>query len=131
MKSNNVVQEKAFRFGVRIVKLYRYLYKRPNLLPLLNQILGCGTAIGANIEEAIGGVSKKEFIVKMQIAYKEARETRYRLRLLIEAGEIELKLENSVVHDCEELLKIMTSILNTSRQHPSLQYQQNAFIINH
>ncbi|HEU4555978.1 MAG TPA: four helix bundle protein [Chitinophaga sp.] len=131
MKSNNVVQEKAFRFGVRIVKLYRYLYKGPNLLPLLNQILGCGTAIGANIEEAIGGVSKKEFIVKMQIAYKEARETRYRLRLLIEAGEIELKLGNSVVHDCEELLKIMTSILNTSRQHPSLQYQQNAFIINH
>jgi len=117
VKGNNIVQEKAFRFGVRIVKLYRYLYKGPDLLPMLNQILGYGTAIGANIEEAIGSVSRKEFIVKMQIAYKEARETRYRLKLLMEAGEMDLKLGSSIVHDCEELLKIMTTILNTSRQY--------------
>ena len=74
-----------------------------------------GTAIGANVEEAIGGSSRKDFINKMQIAYKEARETKYWLRLLKEGELIEKKLAESFLKDCEEILRILTSILNSSK----------------
>ena len=74
-----------------------------------------GTAIGANVEEAIGGSSRKDFINKMQIAYKEARETNYWLRLLKEGELIEKKLTESFLKDCEEILKILTAILNSSK----------------
>ena len=74
-----------------------------------------GTAIGANVEEAIGGSSRKDFINKMQIAYKEARETKYWLRLLNEGELIDKKLAESFLKDCEEILRILTSILNTSK----------------
>ena len=74
-----------------------------------------GTAIGANVEEAIGGSSRKDFINKMQIAYKEARETKYWLRLLKGGELIEKKLTESFLKDCEEILKILTAILNSSK----------------
>jgi len=77
--------------------------------------LDSGTAIGANVEEAIGGSSRKYFINKMQIAYKEARETKYWLRLLKEGELIEKKLTESFLKDCEEILKILTAILNSSK----------------
>ncbi len=74
-----------------------------------------GTAIGANVGEAIGGSSRKDFINKMQIAYKETRETKYWLRLLKEGEIIEKKLAESFLKDCEEILKILTAILNSSK----------------
>ena len=74
-----------------------------------------GTAIDANVEEAVGGSSRKDFINKMQIAYKEARETKYWLRLLKEGELIEKKLAESFLKDCEEILKILTAILNSSK----------------
>ena len=74
-----------------------------------------GTAIGANVEEAFGGSSRKDFINKMQIAYKEARETKYWLRLLKGGELIEKKLAESFLKDCEEILKILTAILNSSK----------------
>ena len=74
-----------------------------------------GTAIGANVEEAIGGASRKDFINKMQIAYKEARETKYWPRLLKEGELIEKKLADSFLKECEEILRILTAILNSSK----------------
>jgi len=77
--------------------------------------LDSGTAIDAKVEEAVGGSSRKDFINKMQIAYKEARETKYWLRLLKEGELIEKKLADSFLIDCEEILKILTAILNSPK----------------
>lgn len=84
MKADNVVQAKSYAFAVRIVRLYQYLTGERREYVLSRQVLRCGTSIGANIEEAIGGQSRADFIAKLAIAYKEARETSYWLRLLRE-----------------------------------------------
>jgi four helix bundle protein len=81
-----------------------------------DQILRSGTAIGANIEEATGGFTKKEFAVKIGIAYKEARETRYWLRILHAGGCLDDKVFDSMLADCEELIRILGSIQMTTRQ---------------
>jgi len=78
----NVILEKSFDFAVRIVKLNQYLVEQKKEFNLSKQIIRSGTSIGANVEESIGGISKKDFTAKMSISYKEARETRYWLRLL-------------------------------------------------
>ena len=115
MKDDNVILNKSFAFGLRILKLYIFLRKKKIDAGLSSQILNSGTSVGANIEEAVGGSSRKDFINKLQIAYKEARETRYWLRLLKEREIIEEKLADSFIVDCEEILKILTSILNSSK----------------
>jgi|SRR6185436_11067200 len=115
MKNENIILDKSFAFALRILKLYLFLRKKKIDLGLCSQILASGTAIGANVEEAVGGVSRKDFINKMQTAYKEARETKYWLRLLKEGELIEEKLAISFLNDCEEILKILTSILNSSK----------------
>src|ERR1700761_7122994 len=109
MKTQNVILDKSFQFALRVVKLYTHLKKEKVEKELASQLLRSGTSIGANIEEAIGGSSKKEFVHKLRIAYKEARETRYWLRLFKESNLIEEKLADSFIKDCEELLKILTS----------------------
>ena len=70
------------------------------------QILRCGTSVGANIEEALGGISKKDFIAKLHISFKEARETHYWLRLLKDTKYINDKMFKSLIEDCEEILKL-------------------------
>lgn len=115
MKSENVILVKSYNFGLRILKLYLHLKKKKIDNGLCAQVLHSGTSIGANVEEATGGISRKDFINKMQIAYKEARETRYWLSLLADSGILEKKLADSFIKDCEELLKILTTILNTSK----------------
>ena len=77
MKTNNIVQDKSYAFAVRIVKQYKYLCDEKKEFVLSKQLLRSGTSIGANIEEAIGGQSDKDFFAKLTIAYKEARETHY------------------------------------------------------
>ncbi len=116
MKEDNVILEKSFAFAVRIVKLYKYLIKEFKEYELSRQILASGSSIGSNAEEAIGGVSKKDFINKMGISYKEARETRYWIRLLQATEYLDDKLAKSLLVDCEELIKILTSILKTSKE---------------
>ena len=73
MKEENVILDKSFAFALRIVKLYLFLRKKKIDAGLCSQILDSGTSIGANVEEAVGGASRKDFINKMQIAYKEDR----------------------------------------------------------
>lgn len=115
MKSENVVQVKSYAFALRIVKLYRYLCSEKKEYVLSKQILRSGTSIGANVEEAIGGQSSKDFLSKMSIAYKEARETHYWLRLLRDSDILEANHANSAIEDCDELLKLSGSIIRTTK----------------
>jgi four helix bundle protein len=109
MKENLIVS-KSFAFSIRIVKFYKYLKTKKKENELSKQILRSGTSIGSNVEEAIGGQSKKDFLNKISIAYKEARETHYWLRLLYETKFINQDEFESLLKDCEELLKILGSI---------------------
>lgn len=109
----NIILEKSYLFAQRIVKLYLYLKKEKKEYELARQILKSGTSIGANVEEAIGGFSRRDFSAKLGIAYKEARETNYWLRLLHDVNIIDPKMFNSMNEDCIELLKIIGSILKT------------------
>jgi four helix bundle protein len=115
MKSENVVRQKAYDFALRIVKLHRFLCSEKKEYALSKQIVRSGTSIGANIEEAIGGQSKRDFVSKMSIAYKEARETHYWLRLLRDADILEKQQAESITRDCDELLRLCGSILKTMR----------------
>ena len=115
MKGENPVQTKSYAFALRIVKLYRYLCGEKKEFVLSKQIVRSGTSIGANVEEAIGGQSRKDFLSKMSIAYKEARETHYWLRLLRDSDILETKHAESVIEDCEELLKLTGSIIRTTK----------------
>ncbi len=111
----NVVQKKSYAFALRIVKLYRWLCEDKKEYVLSKQLLRSGTSIGANVEEAIGGQSEKDFAAKMMIAYKETRETHYWLRLLHDSGLIEESAFSSIIHDCDELLKLLGSITKTMK----------------
>ncbi len=107
MKQNNLIQEKSFNFALRIIKLSNYLRENKNEFVLSKQLLRSGTSIGANIEEALGGYSPSDFKFKLTIAYKEARETHYWIRLLNESGFLIKKQSDSMLNDCEEILKLL------------------------
>jgi four helix bundle protein len=115
MKKENVTYDKAYGFALRIVKFYKYFIEREKEYIISKQLLRCGTSIGANVAEANGGISKKEFSAKISIAYKESLETKYWLNLLYDSKYIEKKVFTSLVKDCEELNKILFSILKTTR----------------
>ena len=115
MKDSNVILEKSYGFGLRVVKRYMHLRERNIERALIVQLLRSGTSIGANVEEAVGAQSKNDFIHKINIAYKEARETHYWLRILKDAGLLEDKLAASFINDAEELKKILFSILKSSK----------------
>ena len=112
----NVVKNKSFRFAVRIVRLYQFLVNEKSEYVLSKQLLRSGASIGANIEEADSGQTKKDFIAKLSIALKEAKETHYWLRLMFECDYLEQKMYQSFIGDCEELIMLLTSIIKTSRQ---------------
>ncbi|MDZ4713535.1 MAG: four helix bundle protein, partial [bacterium] len=95
----NIIQEKSFRFSIRITNCYKYLKDVQQEYVISKQILRSGTSIGANVEEAIGGQSEKDFINKISIAYKESRETNYWLRLLKETNFIDAKMFTSINND--------------------------------
>ena len=115
MKENPLLN-KALRFAARIVKLYNYLSKEKKETVISKQIIRSGTSIGANANEAAYGVSKADFISKMQIALKETAETEYWIRLLILSEYISEKEGNSLLNDCMEIKRILISSLNTAKQ---------------
>lgn len=115
MKKDNVVQIKSYEFAVRIVKVFRYLSEEKKEFVLSKQLLRCGTSIGANIEEAIGGQSERDFFAKLTISYKEARETHYWIRLLKDTNYLTEEEANSLLKDTDELLRIIGSIQKTLR----------------
>lgn len=111
----NIVISKSFTFSVNIIRMYQSLVAEKREFTLSKQLVRCGTSIGANIEEAVGGISKKEFISKMSIAYKEARETKYWLKLLYATDYLNIEQFNQIGNDCDELLKILYSIIKSSK----------------
>jgi four helix bundle protein len=115
MKNDNVVQIKSYAFAVRIIKVFKYLSEQKKEFVLSKQLLRCGTSIGANIEEAIGGQSSKDFFAKLTISYKEARETHYRIRLLKDTNYLSVEEADSLLKDVDELLRIIGSIQKTIR----------------
>jgi four helix bundle protein len=115
MKKENIILEKSYCFALRIVKLPQYLVSEKKEFVISRQILKSGTSIGANTEEAMGGQSEKDFYAKMTIAYKEARETKYWLRLLRDSQTIDVDLSISLLNDIEEILKIIGKIQTTIR----------------
>ncbi|OQA85478.1 MAG: hypothetical protein BWY31_01879 [Lentisphaerae bacterium ADurb.Bin242] len=110
-----VVREKSYSFALRIVKMYWHLTSAKREFLLAGQVLRSGTSIGANVEEANGAQSSKDFLSKITIAYKEARETHYWLRLLRDAGYLDEKSGDSILVDCEELLRLLGRIKITTR----------------
>ena len=111
----NVIVDKTFQFAVRIVKVCQKLSIEKKEFVLSKQLLRCGTSIGANVEESEGGISKRDFIAKLQIAYKETKETRYWLRLLYATDYLEEKDFKSLLSNIEEILKIIVAILKSSK----------------
>jgi len=118
MSKKSITLNKSFEFAVRVVKLYKYLCDEKKEYIISKQLLRCGTSIGANINEATAAQSKKDFVAKMSIASKEARETKYWIDLLIATYYLsnDDSHTKSLIVDIEELIKLLTSIVKTSQQ---------------
>mgnify|MGYP003294290033 FL=1 len=112
---NSNIEHKSFLFSVRIVKLARYLQEEKKEYILSKQLIRSGTSIGANIVEAQQAQSRADFISKLSIALKEASETNYWLRLLNATEYLSESEFSSIIADCKEIERILTSIIKTTR----------------
>jgi four helix bundle protein len=113
-KKENVIQSKTFDFAVQVVLLCKRLAEEKREFILSKQLLRSGTSIGANVEEAIAGISKADFSAKISIAYKEAQETSYWLRLLYATAYLD-RATFEIIHAAYvEISKILFSILKSS-----------------
>ena len=119
MKDNNILQQKSYAFAIRVVRAYQYLANEKKEYVLSKQFLSSGTSIGANVEEAIGGQTDKDFFAKLSIVYKEVRETHYWIRLLKDTDYFEPSQASSLLKDCDEILKITGTILKTLKNRNS------------
>lgn len=115
MRRNSIVYDKSFNFAIRIVKLYEYLKTNKKEYIMSKQLMRSGTSIGANISEALEGQSKKDFIAKLHIALKEANESKYWINLLQATEYLEVKEEGSLARDLEEIIKLLISIIKTTK----------------
>ncbi len=115
MKTENIIQTKSYAFAVRIVKLYQHLSVEKKEYILSKQVLRSGTSVGANVEEAIGGQSRADFVSKLSIAYKEAREASYWLRLLKDTDYLTSPQFDSLHADAEELCRIIAAIQKSTK----------------
>ena len=116
---NSNVEQKSFLFSVRVVKLARYLQEEKKEYILSKQLIRSGTSIGANIVESQQAQSRADFISKLSIALKEASETDYWLRLLKATDYLSESEFTSIIAECKELEKILTSIIKTTRSNPN------------
>lgn len=118
MKQDNIILDKSFAFAVRVVKLYKYLCDEKKEYVLSKQLLRSGTSIGANINEAQAAQSTNDFIAKMSIASKEARESRYWIDLLIQTDFLDSSEQHTQTlrSDIDELIKMLTSIIKTTQE---------------
>lgn len=113
MSTDNVVRDKSYAFALLVIKTYKQLRYSQKEFILANQLLKSGTSIGANIEEAIGAQSRKDFFAKLSISYKEALETRYWIKLLRDSSYLSKEQADELYHSVEELLRILGSIRKT------------------
>ncbi len=113
MKKNSIILDKTFDFALSIIDLYKRMLEQKEFI-LSKQLLRSGTSIGANVEEATAAISKKDFIAKMSIASKEARETRYWLRLIHKSKLVDLNTE-MYLSNIDDLINILTAIVKTAQ----------------
>ena len=112
----SLVYNKALNFSIRIVNLYKYLSETKRESIMSKQLLRSGTSIGANVSEALSAESTADFIHKLAISQKEANETHYWLTLLEKTGFISNEEYNSIQNDCEEIRKMVISIIITTKK---------------
>ena len=115
-KSESIIAAKAYAFALEIVKIYKVLVNEKKEYVLSKQLLRSGTSIGANINEAISGQSKRDFVHKLNIALKEARETSYWLNLLKDSEYINQVECETLNGKCNEIIKMLTSIIMTTKE---------------
>jgi four helix bundle protein len=114
----NIILTKSYEFAVNSLKAVRILNKSIENYILVKQYIRAATSIGANIEESQGGESKKDFVHKLNISYKEAKECKYWLRLIKDSqlkSDDEIKLFDKLLEDADELCRILYRIINNSK----------------
>ena len=111
----SVLEDKSFQFAIKIVELNSFLREGKKEFVLSKQILRSGTSIGANVAEAQYAQSKADFVTKMHISLKEANETKYWLRLLTATKYLD-NSHQSLMDDCDELLRLLTATCKTTKQ---------------
>lgn len=115
MRKDNPLSDKSFSFAVRIVKLYKYLCDNKKEFVLSKQLLRSGTSIGANVSESQDAQSSNDFISKLSISLKEARESKYWIELLKETDYLTILETNSILSDLDEIIKLLVSIIKTTK----------------
>jgi four helix bundle protein len=128
MKPAVTIADLSFDFAQKIIELYKFLAQKHEYV-LSKQLLKSGTSIGANVEEASAGFSKEDLVAKMSIASKEARETRYWLRLLDRSRMVEFNYAD-YLSQIETIIRILTKIVKTSQQNLTPNTQHYLFLIN-
>ena len=112
----NVIKDKSFAFALRTVKMYQFLCEQKKEFVISKQLLRSGTSVGALVREAEQAESSADFIHKMAIALKEANETEYWIELLFQSNYIDETSFNSIKSDLTEILKLLVSIIKTTKQ---------------
>lgn len=119
MYKHNPLSEKSYAFALKIINTYKLLTNDKREYILSKQLLRCGTSIGANVAEANGAISKADFSAKISIAYKESLETKYWLSLIKDSEFILVDEFKVLLHEADELSKILFSILKSTRIKPN------------
>ncbi|WP_368506820.1 four helix bundle protein [Victivallis sp. Marseille-Q1083] len=109
MHMSSPIQEKSYQFALRVVKMYQHLTVEKREFVLSKQVLRSGTGIGANVREANGAQSDRDFLAKLTISYKEALETEYWLMLLRDTDYLSGEAAESILRDCRELMRMLGS----------------------
>ena len=120
----NVLLDKSFAFAIRIVNLYKYLCAEKKEYLLSKQLLRCGTSIGANVNEAQDAQSRNDFISKLSISLKEARESKYWIELLKETGYLSEKEANNILADLIEIIKLLISIIKSTKESQNIKMEK-------
>jgi len=115
MERENVIKEKSYQLALSVIQLVRTLPKRSEMFVLCDQLCRSGTSVGANVEEAIAAFSKKDFVFRMNVALKEARETHYWLRMLRDSGLLKNNEIEPILLQTEEVMRILGAIVKNSR----------------
>ena len=118
MNDKNLIVAKSYNFALQIIELYKFLCSEKKEYVLSKQLLRSGTSIGANVNEAQAAISKKDFVAKMSISSKEARESKYWLMLLKESQYIDLNKQKvqTLFMEIDSIIKILTSIVKSGQE---------------
>ncbi len=113
MRTDNIIQQKSFDFALNVISAYKILSAEKKEFVMSKQLLRSGTSVGANIEEAIGAQSDRDFFSKITIAYKEIRETVYWIKLLLHSNYLDEKEGTELLRNADEIARIIGSIQKT------------------